>query len=294
MKITSFGEVLWDDFPGGKVLGGAPLNVLVRLAALGADGSIISSRGEDQDGEILEQQVSAKGVSTQLLQRSPDQPTSLVKVKLDADGIATYDIVYPCAWDRIRFQEEAAQRVAESDAFIYGSLSARDPVSSATLEQLLERARFKIFDVNLRPPHYQSEQVLALMKQADLIKLNDDELYELAEAAGSHYHSMLQHMLYLSELTHTPRLCVTLGGHGAVYLEEGRFYHHNGYRVKVVDTVGSGDSFLAGLIHKLLDKAPADDALAFACALGALVAAHQGATPDISLQDIEMFMNPMP
>ena len=50
MKVTSFGEVLWDDFPEGKVLGGAPLNVLVRLRALGADASIISRRGDDADG----------------------------------------------------------------------------------------------------------------------------------------------------------------------------------------------------------------------------------------------------
>lgn len=292
MKITSFGEVLWDDFPGGKVLGGAPLNVLVRLAALGADCSIISSRGEDEDGELLEQQVEARGVNTSLLQRCADQPTSLVKVRLDQDGIASYEIVYPCAWDRIRLEDDALQRVADSDVFIYGSLSARDPVSRATLEQLLERARFKVFDVNLRAPHYQLDQVLALMKAADLIKLNDDELYELADKAGSPYHSMLQNMLFLAELTDTPRMCVTLGGHGAVYLEDGRFYHHNGYRVKVVDTVGSGDSFLAGLIFKLQDKAPADDALAFACALGALVASRQGATPEISVEDIERFMNP--
>ncbi|TFU96596.1 carbohydrate kinase, partial [Bacillus stratosphericus] len=57
MKVTSFGEVLWDDFPGGKVLGGAPLNVLVRLCSLGADTAMISSRGDDADGEELLRQI---------------------------------------------------------------------------------------------------------------------------------------------------------------------------------------------------------------------------------------------
>ena len=47
MKVTSFGEVLWDDFPNGKVLGGAPLNVAVRLQSLGIDAAIISRRGDD-------------------------------------------------------------------------------------------------------------------------------------------------------------------------------------------------------------------------------------------------------
>ena len=62
--------------------------------------------------------------------------------------------------------------------------------------------------------------------------------------------------------------------------------------VKVVDTVGSGDSFLAGLTYKLLNNAPPQEAIAFACALGALVASRHGATADISLEEVEAFMNP--
>ena len=62
--------------------------------------------------------------------------------------------------------------------------------------------------------------------------------------------------------------------------------------MKVADTVGSGDSFLGGLTYKLLNNSEPQEALTFACALGALVAARRGATPDISLQEIENFMNP--
>ena len=80
MKVTSFGEVLWDDFPSGKVLGGAPLNVVVRLKALGADSSIISCRGDDEDGEELLSQILSKHVNADLVQICPDQATSLVKV----------------------------------------------------------------------------------------------------------------------------------------------------------------------------------------------------------------------
>lgn len=77
-----------------------------------------------------------------------------------------------------------------------------------------------------------------------------------------------------------------------MYYQDGRFFHHSGYRVKVADTVGSGDSFLAGLTYKLLNNASPQEALAFACALGALVASHHGATPEISLQQINDFMHP--
>lgn len=293
MKVTSFGEVLWDDFPTGKVLGGAPLNVLVRLQSLGVDCSIISARGDDADGEELLRQIRAKNVETDLLQVCPDQATSLVKVMLDSCGAATYDIVYPCAWDRIRVEQAALDRVAESDAFIFGALSVRDDVSRATLEKLLEVAKFKIFDVNLRPPHYTADRILSMMKQANMVKLNDDELFELSRAFGSKLNSIEQNIRFLARHTETPYICVTMGSHGAILLHDDDFYHHGGYRVKVADTVGSGDSFLAGLTYKLLNNVAPQESLNFACALGALVAAHRGATPEISAKQIDNFMHPV-
>lgn len=292
MKITGFGEVLWDDFPGGKVLGGAPLNVAVRLRALGADAAIISRRGDDENGEEIIRCIREKNVSTEWIQVDDIQATGLVKVMLDDKNSASYDIVYPCAWDRIQIEEAAIERVAESDAFIYGSLAVRDEVSLNTLDRLLKEAKYKIFDVNLRAPHYQTERVLNLMEQSDFIKLNDDELYELAEKLGSPYHSLEQNILFLAGLTNTESICVTLGNHGAVLYRYGEMYHYSGFRVKVADTVGAGDSFLAGLVFQLLKQAPPQEALTFACALGALVAARLGATPDIALQEIESFINP--
>ncbi len=286
MKISSFGEVLWDDFPSGKVLGGAPLNILIRLGGLGAECSIISRKGNDEDGEQLLSLIEAKNVAVDLIQTDNEHATSLVKVILQSDGSASYDIVYPCAWDKITVTEEALLRVAESDAFVFGSLSTRDPVSRVTLSELLPAARFRVFNVNLRKPHYDTERVRELMKQSDLVKLNDDELYELAKAFGSLYRSLEQNMRYLAGHTDTPHLCVTLGAHGAVYLNNGRFHAHHGYRVKVADTVGSGDSFLAGFIFKLLSGSPPEEILAFACAMGALNASLQGATPDLPYDGI--------
>lgn len=293
MKITSFGEVLWDDFATGKVLGGAPLNVMVRLSNLGADTAIISRCGQDADGEALLQQVASKGVATDFIQRDEQQATSLVKVSLDSKGCATYDIVYPCAWDRIVATDSAIERVKQSDAFVFGSLAIRDEVSLAALMALLPHARYKIFDVNLRAPHYNITQLIELMKKADMLKLNDDELQEIAEAVGSKFHSVQQNIEFLANLTHCNRICVTLGTHGAVLYQDGKFYHNSGFRVKVADTVGAGDSFLGGLIFKLLHQSEPQEAITFACALGALVAAEHGATPDIPLAKIEQFIQPI-
>ncbi|MDO4637498.1 MAG: carbohydrate kinase [Lautropia sp.] len=297
MKITSFGEVLWDNLPSGKVLGGAPLNVLVRLRALGADCAIISSRGNDANGEALLEQIQEKDVATRFLQICPDQPTSLVEVSINNCGVASYDIVYPCAWDRIEIQANALERVAESDAFVYGSLCARDPVTRHTLETVLDKATaantFRVFDVNMRPPHYTHERIVSLMKRADLVKLNDDELYELAVSLGSRHRSIDQNVRFLAKYAGVNQVCVTLGPHGALYFAHDEMYFHTGFRVEVADTVGSGDSFLAGLLYKQLNGASPDESLDFACALGALVATHIGPTPQISAEEIERFRHPV-
>ena len=213
-------------------------------------------------------------------------------VQLNDEGCAHYDIVYPCAWDKIQASEAAKTRVAQSDVFIFGSLSVRDAVSRQALAELLPHASFKIFDVNLRPPHYRLADLRDMMRQADFIKLNDDELHEIATALGSPYRSIEQNIRFIAEHTHTRQICVTLGKHGALYFCDGELFAHHGYRVTVADTVCAGDSFLAGFIHQYLQRKPPQEILAFACALGSLVASRHGATPEVSLAEIEAMMNP--
>ena len=291
-KITAFGEILWDNLPTGKVLGGAPVNLLTHLAALGADCSVISRCGNDADGAALREAIRRKHVAIDFIQTDPQLATSQVLVQLNDEGCAHYDIVYPCAWDKIQAGEAAKTRVAQSDVFIFGSLSVRDAVSRQTLAELLSHASFKIFDVNLRPPHYRLADLRDMMRQADFIKLNDDELHEIATALGSPYRSIEQNIRFIAEHTHTRQICVTLGKHGALYYRDGELFAHHGYRVTVADTVGAGDSFLAGFIHQYLQRKPPQEILAFACALGSLVASRHGATPEVSLVEIEAMMNP--
>ena len=291
-KITAFGEILWDNLPTGKVLGGAPVNLLTHLAALGADCSVISRCGNDADGAALREAIRRKHVAIDFIQTDPQLATSQVLVQLDTEGCAHYDIVYPCAWDKIQAGEAAKTRVAQSDVFIFGSLSVRDAVSRQALAELLPHASFKIFDVNLRPPHYRLADLRDMMRQADFIKLNDDELHEIATALGSPYRSIEQNIRFIAEHTHTRQICVTLGKHGALYFCDGELFAHYGYRVTVADTVGAGDSFLAGFIHQYLQRKPPQEILAFACALGSLVASRHGATPEVSLAEIEAMMNP--
>ena len=289
-KIVCFGEVLFDVFPTHRKIGGAPLNVGLRMASLGIDTQIISRIGQDEIGNELLDFVKENGVSTDAIQVDTTFATGEVLVQLDEKGSASYTINYPVAWDKIEATPEAQKVVTNADALVFGSLVCRDNTSYQSLLTLLNSAKYKIFDVNLRAPFYTKELLLDLMNKADFIKFNDDELYEISEYLGSPFHSLEQNIQFIAEKTNTNHICVTKGSHGAVLLYDNQLFYNSGYKIKVADTVGAGDSFLAGLLTKLLTGVTPQNAINFACALGALVAQNEGANPKISPGTISEFM----
>jgi fructokinase len=229
-KVVCFGEVLWDILPTQKVAGWAPMNVAIRLESLGISTQIISKIGKDAPGEELLATIQSKNVGVSLVQQDEHISTGEVLVKLDENGIATYDIVYPSAWDKIEISEQNIQAVKKSDVFVFGSLASRDEVSRNTLFCLLELARYKVFDVNIRKPYFDISLLERLMIKADFIKFNDVKLNEIAFMLGSNIKDMTENIRFISEKTNTNSISVTLGKDGAVLFIDNQFYINNGYK----------------------------------------------------------------
>ncbi|AXT54411.1 carbohydrate kinase [Aquimarina sp. MMG015] len=290
MKITCFGEVLWDIFPNHKKIGGAPLNVALRLKTIGIDASIITKVGNDDLGEDIIQYINKQGLSLDTIQKDYQYHTGEVLVSLDKEGTASYEISRPVAWDFIENTQKADEEVNISDAFIFGSLAARNNVSRNTLFKLLNKAKFKILDVNLRPPHYDAQLLNDLMKRADFIKLNDEELDEICIHFGIKESTLEEQIKSIAAYTNTSQICITKGGKGATLYYNNSFYHNDGYTIKVVDTVGAGDSFLATLISKLVEKNEPQLSVNYACAIGAMVAGSAGANPVFSDREVQDFI----
>lgn len=290
-NITCFGEVLWDVFPAHKKIGGAPLNVAIRLQSLGNNVAIISKIGTDRAGKNILEYLNKNKINLEGLQECQWSNTGVVNVVLDNEGSATYDIVFPSAWDRIELTEEAKSIVSKSDAFVFGSLVARGEYSRNTLYELLKLAKYKIFDVNLRAPHYTMQELTYLMQQADFIKFNDDEIFEIANELGFKNDSLEQTILFIAKEFETQTICVTKGGKGAILYIDNVFYNNAGYKIVVADTVGAGDSFLATLINQILKKTSPQEAINYACAVGAIVASREGANPEIKQQDIDKLIH---
>ncbi|WP_336066529.1 carbohydrate kinase [Mesoflavibacter sp. CH_XMU1404-2] len=290
-SFTCFGEVLWDMFPDNKKIGGAPLNVALRLNAFGNDISIISAVGNDILGEKLIAYLKENKINSSNIQLKDNYQTGQVNVTLDSKGSASYEIKSPTAWDNIEINKQNLEQVRQSDVFIYGSLVCRNEVSKSTLFKLLKVAKFKVFDVNLRPPFFSFELIFELMHSADFIKFNDEELELILKELNQNFTSIEDKMTYISYTFNASHVCVTRGDKGAILLSNSNFYESLGFRVNVVDTVGAGDSFLATLLYKIINEKASNKAIDYACAVGAIVAASEGANPKILDEDIKLIMN---
>jgi len=292
INVISFGEVLFDVFGEEKKIGGAPLNLALRTASYGFPVTMISAVGNDEDGKVILDYTKENALETAGIIVSQEYETGIVQVSLNERGSATYEIRFPSAWDFISVDEKIMDIVKEADVFFYGSLACRNEVSQRTLFSLLDSndKMFKVFDVNLRKPFYNIQLLEKLMNRADFIKFNDEEILEISAGMGFESDDLESNIKFISEKTSTPAICVTLGKHGSILLWNDQLYRHKGYPVKVADTVGAGDSFLASLIAKLLSDQNPDEALNFASAVGALVASYSGANPKIENSEIEIFL----
>ena len=285
-RVVSFGEILWDKLPSGKVPGGAPLNFAYRLNSFQNSLSIISKVGDDSLGKGLTDFLNKNGLDTEHIQISKIYKTGKVNVSIDKNGIADYDILNPVAWDDISLNLKNIELTKNSSVFVFGSLICRNMTSRRTLKELLKIAPFKLFDINLRSPYYNMNLIEELMLSSDFIKFNYEEIEEIFTIYINKKATLENMIETISEKTKTKNICVTMGEKGACYYTNNSFYYQDGFKINVLDTVGAGDSFLATLVEGILNKTKPQEILKKACAVAALVASKEGATPTVSMTEI--------
>jgi fructokinase len=159
----------------------------------------------------------------------------------------------------------------------HGSLAIRNPVSFAALQAIKASHQGKIFvDVNLRAPWWQPESLLSLLHDADWLKLNEDELFQLCPDSAD----LQTAMPLLYDRFNLEILFVTCGENGAVaYAGKNQFTSVRpvaGHAV--VDTVGAGDAFSAVLLLGLSRQWPLQTTLERSQDFAGALVGRRGAT----------------
>ena len=281
-KVVGLGEVLWDLLPSGASLGGAPANFAYITTLMGDQGIVASRVGADSRGLDALRRMEELGLDIDHVQTERQHPTGVVNVDLDGNGQAKFEIAHPVAWDFLEWTSDWQWLAESADAVCFGSLAQRSERNRATIRRFLKATSagaLKVFDVNLRQSYYSREVLTESMRLADVVKLNDDELPKIIRLLESSHKDELSSARRLIRDFDLEVVCITRGSQGSLLVRDRDASEHPGFRVRVADTVGSGDAFTAGLVHEYLHGASLDLMNEVANLVGAWVASEVGAMP---------------
>ena len=281
-KVVGLGEVLWDLLPGGACLGGAPANFAYITTLMGDQGIVASCVGEDSRGLEAMRRMDELGLDIDHVQTDRQHPTGTVDVEVDGNGQPGFEIARDVAWDHLQWTLDWQHLAETVDAVCFGSLAQRAETSRATIRRFLAACApgtLKIFDVNLRQSFYTPDILAQSMKLADIVKLNNDELPKIMSLTKISHDGELGSARRLIHDYDLKVVCITRGGHGSLLVTDTDSSEHPGFKVRVADTVGSGDAFTAGMVHEYLHGASLDLMNEVANLVGAWVASEVGAMP---------------
>ena len=294
-RIIGIGEVLWDLLLTGPQLGGAPANFAYHAHALGAEAHVITSVGSDDRGREILRRFRDMGLQHSAVQIDERAPTGTAIVALSGNGLAQFTIQDNVAWDYLLATEEAITLASAADAICFGSLAQRSESSRNAIQKLVASSpvqALRVFDVNLRQRFYTRDVIERSLQLANVLKLNDDELPTLA-AMFNLTGSTENQVESLARIFSLKVVALTRGANGSLLyqdIEDTKWSDCGSNPVKVVDTVGAGDSFTAALVLGLLSKMDLDEINAVANAVARYVCSQAGATPELPLEFARRFL----
>jgi fructokinase len=280
-SVVGVGEILWDLLPDGPRLGGAPFNAIVHLGRFGCRSAFVSAVGRDELGQRALAEATRLGVGTDLIEVN-DQPTGVVRVDLDEEGVPSYEIVSPAAYETTGPLSPGGALEGGVDLVVFGTLAQRFEGVRAATRQIVDanQGAARLYDVNLRPGCWDPTLVERLLELATVVKLNEHEQATLALVLGLPGSTVERFAGAACARYELRGVCVTRGAAGAALFLDDEYREAPAPQVDVVDTVGAGDAFAAALGYGLIRSWTASEILPVATRLGAFVASRPGALPE--------------
>lgn len=307
--VIIWGEVLWDRFPDGDQLGGAPANVAWHLGQAGGWARLVTRVGDDDDGRRAIEKLETV-VDMSLVQIDPERATGEVTVRVE-NGEPRYSLHADRAWERIACTDTVRAALGEAGVFVYGTLAQRRAEGLAAWREAIAATRAtKVCDLNLRPTDQNAPAIHEAIDAADIIKVNDKELAALHQWFG--WPDPIAALRDREPIQHRDTRPVRVG-HDDDARDIGRAEAGRARRVVVVthgaagstiygdstieiaafeaapggDNVGCGDAYLAILVYGLTSGWDLAHSGRAASKWAAAVAGERGATPTFQEARIE-------
>ena len=248
-KITSFGEILFDVYPDGKKLGGAPFNFIYHIIKLTGKANFVSRVGNDQNGDEILQILKDREISSEFIQIDQNHKTGVAKTTLNEKKIPDFIIEENVAYDFIELTDPLKKLISQStDCFYFGTLAQRSEQSRNTVQKLAADPNIKcICDLNIRQNYYTPETIEQSLSAADVLKLNEQELELVNKLIIKSEVNKTETVKKMMRIFNIELLCVTKGSSGAILYKDGQENYYKIKNDKVVDTVGAGDAYASML-----------------------------------------------
>ncbi len=263
-EIVTLGEILADFVPIKKQKifqyelrpGGAPSNVAVNLSRWGIKSGIISKVGNDFIGDFLLDFLKKNNVDVKCVLKSENHKTGLVFVYLDEKGERDFSFYGEPSADQFLNESEIKENyIKKAKILHFGSISMMKNISKkATLRAIKISKKYKLlvsYDPNVRLNLWEGrhekarKEIKRYFKYADIIKLSDVELRFLFGCMPA--------LKNLKKFFRPDQVIFVSAGEKGCYVYYRNFFKYvSGYKVKVIDTTGAGDAFMAGVLYGIL------------------------------------------
>lgn len=283
--IVVIGEILFDQFPDRSVLGGAPFNFAFHLKKMGLPVRFISKVGNDVLGRKILSFLEQHKFDLDDIQKDLDHGTGTVQVKPTQNG-HEFHIAKNAAWDHLTLDDRLLDCIENRTELVYfGSLIQRSPSGKHLMKQLaaldLKRA-FVFCDINLRQNHFSKETLHTSLSLCTTLKLNQDELTEIAnddiENPSDFYKTALP------EIRNTygiDEIILTMGERGSLWSSDTHQCQMKALPPdRFIDSVGAGDAYAAVCAAGLVTKSPIEQTMETASWFSSQICGLQGALPD--------------
>ena len=281
--IVVIGEILIDRFPDYERIGGAPFNFAFHLKKLGFPVRFITRVGDDRNGRRIVDRLKQSGFERRDIQIDERRPTGTVRVKLDPQGVPHFDICEDVAYDYLDLDIGLPPDTGAPKMIYFGTLLQRTDAARGQVQRFLKRygqGATRFCDINMRPPHVNAQAVIESLRQADLLKLNEDELTDI-QGRLTGPQGAADFIPWLMGNFAISAVALTRGSRGSSFFSrDGQISSPASLEADVIDTVGAGDGFAAILAAGYLRRLGWDDTLARASRFAARICRIPGAIPD--------------
>lgn len=291
-SALTFGAVLWDVIGQNEYIGGTSYNLAAHLHQLGLFSDFISAVGTDERGMRVLKHMESIGMGTQMIQQKESLITGYAQVQVDKNGVPSYFIPDNAAFDSLDYPSHFRDHY---DVLCFGTFDQRTEYNRKTLQKIWDNVDVNtyFFDVNLRSPYYSKEVIETSLYKTTILKLNEEEVLELSKILCNSTMKEREFFEYISSEYGVNIIVETKGERGCTLFDNNRVIDvpiPDSDKVRVVDTVGSGDAFSAAFLYSYCRGFSTEVCAIHGNRLGSYVAQYSGAVPplrDELLQKLE-------